>query len=133
MRRVRVLVCASEKAGAEVVTRGLAAIARPEVEIDVALQPDLACRQLADCNYDVLLVTGVTEFGQVPGLVEAAPKGLPVVLVGGPPGEAMPSNGVFRVPLPFSYTLLRQALHRALGLVDAVRESADLRRRDQAG
>jgi len=131
-RRPRVLVYASDKAAAEVITRGLAAIDHPRLEIDVTLEPGLACRQLEDRTYDVLLVMGATRLEQAPALAGAVPRELPVVLVGGAPGEAR-SDGVLRVPMPLSYTLLRQTVFRALGRREEVSEKPGLRRRDQAG
>jgi len=124
-------VYATEKADAEVITRGLAAISRPRLEIDVVLETNLAERQLDDCAYDVLFV-GIQDPAQVPELVASASDGLPVVLVGGAPGEVN-SNGVLRVPLPLSYTLLERALRCALALPEPLGRRAGGRRRDQVG
>ena len=131
-RRPRVLVYAIDKAAAEVISRGLAAISCPGLEIDVTLDSGLASRQLADCGYDILVVMGATDLDQAPPLARDLPPDLPVVLVGGAPGGVR-SNGVFRVPMPLSYTLLRETVCLALGRPEGVSESPGLRRRDQAG
>lgn len=134
---------APEKAEAEVITRGLAAISRPRLEVDVALDAGLAERQLDDCAYDVLLV-GLTDPTQVPAFARSGPgdrpvgrRGvlpvvLPVVLVGGTPGKVK-SNGVFRVPLPLSYTLLERSVRAALDLPEREDRRGGDRRRDQVG
>ena len=122
---------ATEKAEAEVITRGLAAISHPRLEIDVVLETSLAGRQLDDCAYDVLFVS-IEDPAQVPEFVASASDSLPVVFVGGAPGEVK-SNGVLRVPLPLSYTLLEQTLRCALALPEPLDRSAGGRRRDQVG
>jgi len=127
--RPRVLIYAPVKAKAEVIVRGVAAIEAPRLEYDVVLESDQAERQLHACVYDAV-VLGLEDPSESPALAACVPDGVPLVLVGGGPADAR-ANGVHRVPVPLSFTLLRRTLLRALRLPGEIEDAGDLRH--QAG
>ncbi|MHC4472986.1 MAG: hypothetical protein ACYS99_18715, partial [Planctomycetota bacterium] len=117
---------------AEVILRGLRAIPGLDVEIEMVFEEPTALDLLSCRRYD-LLVVGSGNGSVSTRLFDARPGGLPAVAVGGPPADRSGgTNGVPRVPLPFSFRLLESAVLRALDRRDEDGEEP-LRRRDSVG
>ena len=114
-RSPRILVLPEDGETAEAIRRGLSGAAGLDLEIEIALDPDSVRRQTADCRYDVLVAGRSHVNGNGTSLLRDLPDGLPVVAVGGAPGEAPPAGFKgFVVPLPLSFNLLAAAVRQAL-------------------
>ena len=124
--RPRVLLLASEKALGEVILRGLTGMRSVDLEIDVTLSEVAARELVSERRYDLLVVG--SENGLLDGgLLEALPRDLPAMAVGGEP-----NGDVLRVPLPLSYRLLERAVVASL-LGNEDRGEEPIRRTDSVG
>jgi hypothetical protein len=114
MRARRIVILSTDKGLAETLSRGLRDLRDPEVEIDVALSTVAALDRIRAGRVD-LLIAGLPEgFDGVEPLPGDVPEEIPLLIVGGNPGDRPEwAAGERRVPLPLSFRLLEGAVRRA--------------------